>query len=64
VSWRDEVEMRAGLRHDDRLRREVEDRVAARDSRRDCVGVAQVALGELDLGADAEQVERRSSGSP
>ncbi len=42
---------------DDRLRRQVEDRVAAGDRRGHRLGVAQVALGKLDLVAQAEQVE-------
>ncbi len=42
---------------DDRLRGEVEDGIAAGDRGGDRLGVAQVALGKLDLVAQPEQVE-------
>ena len=48
---------------DDRLRREVEDRVAAGDGRGDSLGVAQVGLGELDLADDPEQLEAGAAGA-
>ena len=42
---------------DDRLRRQVEDGVAALHGPPDRLGVAQVALGQLDLPAQSEQIE-------
>src|ERR1044072_7802009 len=46
---------------DDRLRGQVEDRIATANRGVDPIGVAQVGLGQLDLIANAAHVERRAS---
>src|ERR1044072_7671616 len=49
---------------DDRLRGQVEDRIATANRGVDPIGVAQVGLGQIDLIASGERVGRGASGPP